>query len=381
MINILFMHKGDGLIRGSERCLLMLLERLDREAFHPVVICNHLSLEQEIKKLNIKTYQLDFPEIMIDGHYKKLEILAYVKAVKKVLGIANRHTFDLIYSNSGLPCQVGFSVSKVLKIPIIVHLHAPHTLRYAWLWLFRFADRILFVSRFIKDDLSKKIKFEDRSKVIYNGVDCQNIFFPVDERDPTLRQSLKLAPNDVVIGQVGSLIKRKGLDILIKAFKILSKKHDNAKLLVIGDGELRERLEAEVKNLSIDGRVRFLGEINPINIYYQNVIDINVLASRSEAFPLSLLEASACGLPNVCTNCEGMIEAVVDGVTGLLFEKENHVELADKLSMLIASPELRSQMGRSGREKTVREFNVEGYAQHIQQEILDLINTRPQKHI
>lgn len=105
------------------------------------------------------------------------------------------------------------------------------------------------------------------------------------------------------------------------------------------------------------------------------------MTSRSEDFPLSLLEAAACGLPNVCSNCEGIIEAVADGVSGFLFEKENHIELAGKLATLIARPDLRSQMGRSGREKAVREFKVEGYAEYIQQEILGLIKKNPQKLI
>jgi glycosyltransferase involved in cell wall biosynthesis len=353
----------------------MLLERLNRDHFYPEVICNQFSLKREIEKLNVRAHRIDFPEITIDGEFKKIEILKYFKTLRIIsLTLRKRH-FDLIYSNSGLPCQIGLPLSKLFRIPILVHLHAPHPLRYAWMWLFKYADKVLFVSHYIKEQLTSKVKLKGHAAVAYNGVDCDYVFHPVERRDFRMKAELGWAENDIVIGQVGSLIRRKGLDILIKAFYRLRtmRRGDEVKLLIIGDGSLRRELEAQVTNLGIGEKVRFTGETDHPSRYYQHAIDINVLASRSEAFPLSLLEASACGVPNVCTRCEGMIEGVIDGSTGLHFEKENSEDLADKLRILIENPSLCRKMGKNGRRLVERNFSAENYARRIQLEIRNLV--------
>src|SRR5439155_104212 len=160
-------------------------------------------------------------------------------------------------------------------------------------------------------------------------------------------------------GQVSSLIERKGIDILLRGFELISRQEPAARLVIVGDGPQRREYELLANKLGIQGRVVFTGnQIDPLP-FYQHVFDVNVLASRSDAFPLSLLEASACGLPNLAASVDGIPEAVTDQVTGSLFAAGDHRMLAAKMVSLLPSPGLRRALGEAGRQRAAREFSME----------------------
>ena len=142
MKNILFIHYGGNLIRGSEVCLLNLLSHMDKTLFNPVVICNQGKMLEELEKLGIKAWLMDIPEITIDGRHRRFQIFGYIKCFFILCRFIKKNGIHLIYSNSGLPSQLGVPLAKLFNLSCICHIHARHTRRYAWMWLFKFADKV-----------------------------------------------------------------------------------------------------------------------------------------------------------------------------------------------------------------------------------------------
>jgi L-malate glycosyltransferase len=371
MISVLFMHKGGRLIRGSEQSLLLLLKNLDRKRIKPVVLCNRDEFAEKVHELGIDCRTMPWPEMTVDSEIR-FEPFRFLKALAFTRGIIRKEKIDLLYANGGLPCQMGVVLSKLFGPRTICHIRSPHPRRYAWMWLFKFADTVIFVSDEVRKSMAAKVKFRHRTCVIYNAVDTDKF---KRERKPNtvIRDRLSIGRNDVVIGQVGSLIHRKGVDLLLRAFAELSRDRRNIKLVIVGDGEKSYEgyLESLAAELNILDHLIFAGETSTPELFYSEVFDINVLSSRMEALPRTLIEAAACGLPNVASNSDGIPEIIDDGVTGLLFEKENYLDLKEKLAILIDDKALRSALGEQGRNRVKSMFNVENYVASVQKEIID----------
>lgn len=161
------------------------------------------------------------------------------------------------------------------------------------------------------------------------------------------RTNLGYRKEDIVIMFYGQLIKRKGVDVLLKAYKELVKNNNLAKLLIIGDGKARTDLNEYIKSHGIAG-VKILP--NPgdfeINKYYASS-DIFVLPSRNDTWGLVVNEAMCAGLPVIVSNMVGSgSELVNKGVNGFIFKSEDVEELKSYLEKLISSKELRSKFGK-----------------------------------
>lgn len=369
MNNILFINYGENWIRGQELCLINLLRTIDRSKYNPIVICNAEVLKNELIKSGINAYLTQIPQISFEGKYSKYELFSYIKALFYFRKMIKKHCIKLIYSNSGLPSQLGYPLARLFSIPLITHIHAPYTKRYAWMWFFKFADRVIFVSNMTRQFMEQKVRFKN-PVMIHNGVDIKR-FRPVETRNAYLRSSHDINDNDIVIGQIGSLIHRKGVDLLLESFAVLSRNFSNLKLVIVGDGPDKDELTKLSCKLGVAERVSFVGNVENTEDYYSHLFDINVLASREEALPLTVLEAAACGLPNVISRVGGVHEIIEDGINGYLFEKENVTELSEKLTLLIKNENLRKTFGESGRTKIERNFSLETYSSRIE----DVIDT------
>jgi glycosyltransferase involved in cell wall biosynthesis len=157
----------------------------------------------------------------------------------------------------------------------------------------------------------------------------------------------------------------KGHTYLVRACRILRDRGIAFECRLIGDGPLLRTIEAQIKQAGLHEEIQLLGPCG-----YQDVIhelsetDVVVLptapteAGNREGMPTVLQEAMACGLPVVASDVGGIPELVDDKRTGLLVPPRNAAALADALQLLRDDPALRLQLGRAGRDKIVREFNL-----------------------
>jgi glycosyltransferase involved in cell wall biosynthesis len=181
------------------------------------------------------------------------------------------------------------------------------------------------------------------------GVDCE-VFSPKpgkEERRP------------LVIGTVKTLDHPYGVEYLIRAFAIVVERfteHD-VRLVIAGDGPLRSSLEALAKQLRLSDRVDFLGQLPQEMVpTVLRTFDIFAALSLRESFGVAVLEASACGIPVVASNVDGLPEVVEDGVTGFLVPPTDPSAAATALLGLLADRTRREQMAAAGRSFVLERY-------------------------
>jgi glycosyltransferase involved in cell wall biosynthesis len=155
------------------------------------------------------------------------------------------------------------------------------------------------------------------------------------------------------LGWIGRFDRAKGIDVLLDALVDVPE----ATLLLVGEGDEEPALRAQVARLALDDRVEFRAWSDDARAEL-DAVDVFVLPSRSESFPLTVLEAMIVALPVVASDVGSVSEAVVDGKTGLLVPPDDAPALSAALRSLADDPELRARMGRAGREVANGRFDV-----------------------
>jgi glycosyltransferase involved in cell wall biosynthesis len=191
---------------------------------------------------------------------------------------------------------------------------------------------------------------EKHIHLCYNGIDLDR-FQPKEEPKPEMVRDA-----EVVIGTLCALRPEKGLETLVEGFARM-RGRERAKLLVVGGGTMRERMEAQAAELSIAQQVVFAGEQRDVPPWMR-AIDIFVLPSLSEALSNSLMEAMACGCCAVASRVGGNPELVVPGETGALFEARDAAGLAEILTRLASDEQERKRLARAGCEFLHANFSL-----------------------
>lgn len=364
---ILFLHSGGNQIRGTEFTLLSLINKLDNTLYSPIVICDNQVLLSELKLNNIECHLHEFPEFMLDGDDRSFPFVKYVKAWFWLLKLCRKQKVSLLYSNGGRPCQLGVPLKIILKIPLICQFHHPAPKRYYYFWLVKYADKVIFPSKFTASHSKQKVNLE--GDVIYNGIDNVGTYIKAEKRDSQYRDKLNILPDDVVFTQVGFIGEYKGVGLVLDAFEEVYKINPKVKMLFIGEGPVKEKYTKIAKERNLSSVVRFLGYVDSVVEYFQHVTDVNILASNEEGLGLVLLQASACGLPNIGTDGTGIKEAVIHNKTGFLFEENNKKQLIDYMLRFASSSELRKEMAVNGVKMVDENFSERLYVRKIQSEI------------
>ncbi len=231
--------------------------------------------------------------------------------------------------------------------------------------------QVLSVSKAHKESLTKTIGYPSKKiKVILNGVDTER--FSCKRRNEGLRNSLRITEKDIVIGTVGRLVPVKNQKMLIKAFAILARRYLNAKLILVGDGPLKNELSQLAASLGVSSRVMLLGRRSDIPEILQSM-DIFVLTSISEGMSNTILEAMSSRLPVVASNVGGNPEIVMDNLTGFLIESNNKNALVDALTILIENPVKRNEMGVAGRKLVEMHFSLETMVENYENLYIDCL--------
>jgi glycosyltransferase involved in cell wall biosynthesis len=188
-----------------------------------------------------------------------------------------------------------------------------------------------------------------------------------------IRRRLGVADSDIVIVFVGRVTRDKGIVELLYAFEILRYQHQDIHLVLVGPSEIeRDLMPAKIlKMLSENDRIHLVGFVaNPET--YLAAADIFCLPSYREGFGSAAIEAGAMNLPSVATSVTGLVDAVVDGETGLLVPPKNVEALSRALDVLAASPEMRRRMGGAARARAIRLFDAKVVNRAVADEYINL---------
>ena len=269
------------------------------------------------------------------------------------LRMSGRRRFELIHAHYAVPQGLlGVLLKRVLHLPLVVTLHGTDINYLARKRITRplvrlvltQADAVVAVSRFLKEEAERLGAEAEKVRVIYNGVE--------------LPERIE-AERDMSILFVGSLVKQKGVDTLLKAYRMIKERLPEGKLVIVGDGKDKAMLEEMCSRLGLSD-VFFEGSRGELSSYYSRS-RVLALPSRAEGFGLVALEAMAHGLPVVATRVGGIPEVVTHGEAGMLVEKDSAHALAEALIRVMEDSALWERLARNARERA-SEFSWENTA-------------------
>lgn len=193
--------------------------------------------------------------------------------------------------------------------------------------------------------------------LIPNGVDT-DLFHPLSKPySVEKRQALSLPTKGRIVGFVGRLHQSKGLDILLNAWRQASGDlAETVYLVIVGEGNLRPQLEAQISNLA--QHVIFLGRRENVAEYLQ-AVDVFVLPSLAEGLSNALLEAMSCGLPVVATAIGGSPEVIENNINGLLVPPDDVDALSNAILHLLHHPEQAQRFGQAARQTILARYSIE----------------------
>lgn len=270
-----------------------------------------------------------------------------------------------------------------INVPLIISMNtnpnSHYRKRFYGKFLIRFLyplkkiDQIVPVSKELKKILVKKYKINaHKIKPIYNGFDIERIQKMAKE---SVGEQLSIINEQNLIKfiTIGRLSKEKGHKYLIKAFSKVVREIPNSRLFIIGEGPLKGVLMKLVKTHQLEKKIYLLGSIkNPYK--YISKADIFVLSSLHEGLPTVLIEALACGLPIISTNCEtGPKEILGNGRYGILTKVANSSDLAEKMKYLANNEELREKYSNNSTTQA-NLYKVEVFTKNWIEQIDYIIN-------
>ncbi len=223
--------------------------------------------------------------------------------------------------------------------------------------LLRKKDRVIGVGKDVRRALIENEGIpEDRVNVIYNGIDLSRFQQLNSDTRERIRKTLGIDADCFVVCLVGRLNDLKDHSTAIRTAQRVAAGHPNFRMLFVGEGEERQKIESEIKERNLEGIVILLGTRHDIpDILHAS--DVNFLSSISEGIPLTLIEGMAASLPTVSTNVGGIGEVVVEGETGLLAPAKDDETLAKHLLEVARNSELGNQLGKQGCQRADELFS------------------------
>ena len=306
---------------------------------------------------------------------RRITPLADLRALARVVSVLRRIRPDIVHAHTPKGGLLGMIAARLAGVrKRVYHVHGlPFVTRSGWRrrllttteWIScTLATDVLCVSHGVARQLVEDgLCAPERARVLaggsINGVDAQR-FKP---SDPSARRAartrLGLPPEGPVGGYVGRLATEKGIRELAAAWRVVSERHPDARLLLVGPVEDNDPVPTEVlEALRRDPRVRMHGaDWNTPPLYA--AMDVVVLPSYREGLPVVPLEASAAGVPVISSDIPGSREAVADGISGLLVPPRDEGALAGALERYLGDPDLAARHGTEARRRAVELFSPE----------------------
>jgi len=372
-LNILqtcFSHSWGGL----EIQALEVTRKLQERNHRVWLACNPGSrLAQEAHLNDINTVPLD-----VSGYFHPRIIWQLSRFVK-------RHGINIVH------CQLSKDIATIVpamrlsrrKAPIILSKRVGsyvskkdvfHRFTYAHV------SKVMAISKVIhKNVLDTTPVTPDRVMTLHDAIDTDLFSLRQVNRNQA-RMKFGFADDLIVIGLVGRFSPGKGHEELLEAASLLISRHTNIHFLIVGEashGEERyaQKIRTLSRSLGLEKVVSFSGYRKDIP-EIMAALDIFAFPSHAESFGVVLIEAMAMERPVVSTNCDGVVDIVVDGQTGIYVHPRNAGELANALTTLINDAALREKMGKAGRRRVEELFDQRKQLNKIEEVYYGLLEGR-----
>lgn len=328
---------------GMEVVMVELALRLKARGHDVGVTCieQRGALEPLLREVDVRVSLVELPGLAPCVFTREMEV--HLAAIRP----------DVVHSHSGVWLKAALAAKRAGVAGTVHTVHGLHDVERSRDRLMMFAgalatDAVVAVSHPLASYLTDRARIRtNKVSRVLNGVDHAR--FAPEGPVADLRDRLGLPPDAVLVGMVARFSEVKDHATLLRAFDIVRRAHPDAHLVLVGDGELRGAVEAEIDRVEMGANVHLVGSLGDTAPVYR-ALDIFVLSSRNEGTSMSILEALACGLPVVATEVGGTPDLMRDGVHGVLVPSQDSSRLASALGRLIGNEAERHAMGQAARQ-------------------------------
>ena len=352
---------------GSESFLHRLVSGMDRDRFEIEVcsLCPPGRVAEQIRELGVTVSTLN-----MDARAKPLEMLTgtlrLARLFSRSFGGRGAHGVQCLLYRANVLGALSRPLCRLFlrRPPFLVTgqrslIPTGRSLDFRAQQATRdWADRIVAVSKAVKDELHEtEVVADEKVVVIQNGIDLSRFSVPDDGEREKARAAWDVGPDTLVIGAVGRFHGPKGLSFLVQAFQSGLRRFPDRVLVLAGDGPDADDLKAQVEQLGLTSKVRFLGFQNDPRPLFPG-FDIYVLPSLKEGSPNALLEAM--GRRCACVACAvgGVPEALEHEKSGLLVPPADPGALGDALCRLADDADLRRRYADAARTRVEEHFDL-----------------------
>lgn len=358
--NIMYVYSYPSVYTGSPRVLIDMVSNLDRNLFQPHFLTPRKGdLPDAMKRMGVPVSIIKWVAL------SKTNPHLFLYDIIKFISFFRQNSIDLLHINE-IGWRYSFVIAaKILKIPILLHLHVTFKDTIKTNLNLQCADKIIVVSNYLKKAFKFHPSIYSKLFCIHNGVDL-NVFTKMEG----IRDSLGIAKNEFAIGFVGQISEAKGLRYLIEAAPEILKSFPNTVFLIVGkkvlkEDTLTEKLIGLAESLGVRNSFQFLGTRDNIQLF-MNSIDLLVLPTHAEAFAKVIIEAMACHTCVIASDVGGIPEIIQDGKNGLLVTPKNVNALKNAILMLMENEKMRIQLAETGYKTAVEEFSMDQHVKKVQ---------------
>jgi glycosyltransferase involved in cell wall biosynthesis len=351
---------------GAQENTLFTVAHLDRHRFRPCLITNPegLLLPEALTLKGVKTFFI--PELI-----REINPLMDIRALFKIKGILQEIKKDdspmIVHTHSSKAGVLGRWGAWFARADVIIHTihgfgfhdYQPLPLKGFLIFLEMvtalITDAFIAVSQAnIKKGIDSGIFAKQKATLIRSGIELEE-FTGIKGKRHKKKKKLGIEPGLSLVSMIGCLKPQKApLDYIEVAHRVLQERE--ARFILVGDGELREKVEKKADQLGLGERFKLLGWRRDIPEVLA-ATDIFCLTSLWEGLPRVLPQAMALGIPIVATNVDGTPEAVIHNVNGFVTKPRDTKAMAERIIYLLDHPHEAKQMGKQGK-KMVREFDI-----------------------
>ena len=276
--------------------------------------------------------------------------------VYKLASFFKEQQTDVVVLNLSSDVKLAGIAARLAGVQKIIYRRGmPHPIRNTWLNRLLFKDVLTHVIA-NSEEVSRSLQQQNEAwfpkekiVILNNGVDLKA---PLNLTDKLYQKQ----GNEIVIGNAGRLTHQKGQVYLIEMAKALKAKNINFKLLIAGEGELKEALQQQIKEQGLENQIQLLGHVHNMGSFF-NSLDIFVFPSLFEGSANTLIEVLHHQIPTVAFNISSNPEIIVHGQNGFLATPFDTNQLADYVTELIQSKTLRDKFIRNGLQVLSEKFD------------------------
>lgn len=372
---ILFLEARYDSFYGAQKSMLTLIQSLDRDRFLPKVVTTaNGELRENYGKHNVpvdiiklgKKANVFGGKLLEYSFFNKILVVLQVLLFNlKVFRYIKKNKIDIVYVNDLRALFYVVLAGKISRKKIVWYIRSDVNDSKATFLGFKFADKIVTIAHGVLRNIEqgKLQPYENKFINIYTGFDFEQ--FKIIDKSVAKNQ-FGIESDKFVIGYLGSINKRKGIDLLVDAYLKLVDEHSNIELMIVGSVSDGHEIYWEEQLRKLKGHsfthTPFTDKVSEA----YSAMDAFVLPSKSEGLPRVLIEALAHEIPVVSTRVGGIKEIVINDNYGIVLKNNNDViELTNSIEKLMVNTDYYKKIVMNGSNYVISQFSMKEFAKKI----------------